>query len=888
MYLSALSRASREAMESFAVADFDSVPVALWAKPDRDTVQQQNDLRRICCYAVWRKPHMRAVSYFILRFFHGYRIQEIAEIACVPLDAIQRRLSEARAEVRAHLAEPYKTPSLLSTAPPEPVQCWSPVSSQSLIEELRASILSSRTGECLSESELRSHYRSIVPKPVATARLSHIVSCEQCLARIDEIGRRPTLKRREPLDGIDGFDGGWSENGGGGPVSDHHSMLRIAQKHRDDVYDHRPQTISIAVDGKIAALHEVQAQRNMQSARIERADKASFVEVFSEQGLRLAKLSLDELPPNGPHRQVQRTNLSDGRWIDLNLTIDGQGLNAEAVYVDPALPTVYVPARSEEEDRRSPVLLEFGSAARDGAENAPAKTSGKDPVRPGTGNSEAKSGPLLVRLWPRLSEIPAAMNPLLTSAMILGLASILCFVAWMHRAPSVTANALLLNAERWDAVSSHAGEAKVIYQKVRIRTSRLTIERAIYRDSTGRRIPRRQPLGLQEEQVRNQFARAGINWDQPLSASSYVNWRSGEQSSKDAIARAGSGLLTLTTTVPSDPEIRQETFTVRENDFHPVGRTIELRNSGTIEIAELNYDALPWSAVNDSLFEPDGAISGVAAPIRPSLSIHLPAPLTDTELDMAELSARLVLDKLHADNGERIELIRTDRGVQVKGIVETDERKQELETQLRFVPHAIPAIFSYREMGGDAPAGTEIASVRMSSVVSQTTPLEKYLVDRGWTGDNVRQISRQIFDSSTAVDRESQAIADLLRRFASKSSLSQTADITLGQLIAEHKSKLLEALTAEEQSLAAVGQTESFKSLPPNSFEVLAADARENVNLTQELISTADPQARSAEVIVPELAKSVAQLRIDLLYVLPSLQLVNNPSPSFRAPNEKP
>jgi hypothetical protein len=888
MYLSALARASREAMESFVVADFDSVPIALWVKPNRDTVQQQNDLRRICCYAVWRKPQMRAASYFILRFFHGYRIQEIAEIACVPLDAIQRRLSEARAEVRVHLAEPDKTQPAFLAAPPEPVQSWSPVSSQRLVQELRASILSNRTGKCLSESELQAHYRSVSPKPVSTSRLSHIVSCEECLARIDGIGRRPTLKDREPLDGIDGFDG----DGGNGEdrarsISGHHTLLRRVQKHRDDVYDHRPQTLSIAVDGKIVALHEVQAQRNMQSARIERADKSSFVEVFSEQGLRVAMLSLDELPPNGPHEQVQRTSLSDGRWIDLKLTIDGQGLNAEVVYFDPALPAVNVSAHSEDEDQLSPVLLEIGSAARDDAEQDQAQASGEDSVRPGKGDPEPKFGPRLVRLWSRLSEIPAAMNPLFTSAMILGLASILCFVVWMHRAPSVTANALLHSAERWDTAASQAGEAKVIYQKIRIQTPRLTIERAIYRDSTGRRRPRRQPLGPEEEQIRNRLDRAGINWDQPLSAASYENWRGREQGSKDAVARAGSGLLTLTTTAASDPEIKQETFTVRESDFHPVGRTIELRDSGTIEIAELNYDVLPWSAVNDSLFEPEGAISGVGAPIRPSLSIHLPVPLTDTELDLAELSARLVLDKLHADNGERIELVRTERGVQVKGIVETDERKRELETQLRFVPHVIPAIFSYRDMENHTSTGTDITSVRMSSVVSQTTPLEKYLVDRGWTRDNVRHISRQIFDSSTAIDRESQAITDLLKRFASKNSLSQTADATLEQLIAEHRSRLLKALTAEEQSLAAVGLTASSKSLPLKSLESLTANARTNVNLTQELISTADSQPRSAEAIVPELAESVAQLRTDLLHVPPSLQPFHNSSLSPQAPNEK-
>jgi hypothetical protein len=296
---------------------------------------------------------------------------------------------------------------------------------------------------------------------------------------------------------------------------------------------------------------------------------------------------------------------------------------------------------------------------------------------------------------------------------------------------------------------------------------------------------------------------------------------------------------------------------------------------------------LPWSAVNDSLFEPEATLSGIRVPAHPSLSLHLPSPLTDAELDLAELSARLVLNRLHADNGERIEIVRSEKGVQVKGIVETEERKRELETQLRFVPHVIPAIFSYHDMENHPPAETEINSVRMSSVVSQTTPLEKYLVDRGWTRDNVRHISRQIFDSSTVIDRESQAITDLLKRFASKNSLSQTADATLEQLIAEHRSRLLEALTAEEQSIAAVGLTASSKSLPLKSLESLTANARTNVNLTQELISTADLQPRSAEAIVPELAESVAQLRTDLLHLPPSLQPLHNSFPSPQAPNEK-
>ncbi|MBT9331582.1 RNA polymerase sigma factor [Paracidobacterium acidisoli] len=887
MYLSALTRTSREAMQSVAVADFDSVQVALWVKPNHDMLQQQNELRSICSYAVWRKPQVRGASYFVLRFFHGYRIQEIAEIACVPIAAIQPRLSEVRTEVRAYLAGPHTMQPAFRTAPPEPVQCWSPVSSQRLVQELRASILNSKTGPCLSEKELQAHYRSLTPKPVSTSRLSHIASCEECLARIDGIFRRPTLKDREPLDGMDGMAGRrGSEKTSSGSASEHRALLRMAQRHRDDVYDHRPQTLSIAVDGRIVALHEVQAQRNMLAARVALADKPGFVEVFSEQGLRIAMLSLNEQPPHGPHQQIHRTSLSNDRWIDLALTIDGQGLNAEVVYFDPALPAVTA-TLFEAEEQAVPILVEDQPATQEGVHEDQA--FGSHPIRPGRGGSKSKSGPRLVWLWSRLNEIPSAMNPLLASALILGLASILCFFAWMRRAPSVTASALLHNAERWDA-ASQPGESRVIYQKVRIQTPRRAIERAIYRDSAGRRRPKRQPLSPEDGQIRDRLALAGVNWDQPLSATSYEEWRAREQGSRDVVVRADRGLLTLTTTAPSDPQIRQETFTVRESDFHPVGRTVELRDAGTIEIAELNYDVLPWSAVNDSLFEPEAALSGARAPIHPSLSIHVPAPLTDAQLDMAELSARLVLNRLDADNGERIEVVRTESGVQVKGIVETDERKQELETQLHLVPHVIPAIFSYRDMDNRRGAASEINSIQSSSFVPQPTPLEQYLATRGWSRDNIGEISHQIFDSSATIDRESQTITDLLQRFSSKSGLSRAADDSLEQLISEHKSRLLDALSAEEHSIAAVGLTASPEARPPASLktlEVLAADARANVSLTKELISTDGSQPRSVEAIVPELAGSVAQLRTDLLNLQPALQPLQDSSPSSPAPNKK-
>ncbi len=99
IYLSGLARSSREALHFVSVAEFDSFESALTGNSAGDPLQTQNDLRRICGYAVWRKESSKSASYFILHFFHGYGRREIAELACLPISAIYNKLKIARSEV---------------------------------------------------------------------------------------------------------------------------------------------------------------------------------------------------------------------------------------------------------------------------------------------------------------------------------------------------------------------------------------------------------------------------------------------------------------------------------------------------------------------------------------------------------------------------------------------------------------------------------------------------------------------------------------------------------------------------------------------------------------------------------------------------------------------
>ncbi len=337
IYLSDLARASREALRFVSIGDFDSFDFAVAANQAGDPLQRQNDLRIICTYAVWRKEQSKSASYFILHFFHGYSRREIAELACLPIAAIYNKLKAARTEVKSHLKQSSKLRIVDRDSVPSAHFLWTLLSPIELFKELRNTILDARTGICLDEEALVAHYRASMPNPIPCLLLSHIVSCERCLDIIDRYFRRPALKDREPLDGFCSSSDAGDSRIAGPNRETQMAVLQAVRRRWDRIHEHRPETLSIAVNGKIVAFHDVQSRHSTLSARIEHPEREQFVEVFSEQDVRLALLSVGELPPDGPPVMTQHVALSDSRWLELNLRFDGLGMNSEVAYFDPAL-----------------------------------------------------------------------------------------------------------------------------------------------------------------------------------------------------------------------------------------------------------------------------------------------------------------------------------------------------------------------------------------------------------------------------------------------------------------------------------------------------------------------------------------------------------------------
>ncbi len=465
----------------------------------------------------------------------------------------------------------------------------------------------------------------------------------------------------------------------------------------------------------------------------------------------------------------------------------------------------------------------------------------------------------------RLPKYPKPMfspiNLALTAGIFFSLATAVSFyVWWQQRTPAITSNALLVRAQRWDAPDSGHTDG-VVYQQIQISTPKRILRRSIYRDVQRRRSQKMSQMSQADTQLETTLAIAGVQWNAPLSAADYQSWHDRQHEREDRIAHAGSHLLKLTTTTAEGP-VAEQSLTVRDTDFHPVERTVAFRDAQTVEIAELDYKILPWSAVDTSLFEPfHGDLRTASDAPGRIVPFPLPAAVTEGQLDEAELSARLVLNQLHADTGEQIGIHRGAQAIEVTGVVETDDHKRQLQMQLSMVPHVAVSLRSVTELKNTAGMNAP-TSIQVASMPEQRPPLAVYLQAHGHSLNESNMLAQGLYSTAMTIDQESKAIASLQKRFGSEAQESVFATATLAELIHNHRERLVSALRQERQLLLqARGAGRPENALSPQETAPLLEIAGKNLALAKELTEGNPTTARSAELILTEMSRTTENLK---------------------------
>jgi RNA polymerase sigma factor (sigma-70 family) len=342
MYLSQVRRAGLIQDSRFSIADFDSIEMGLRsfrASDPREHLDLQDELRQICQYACLRKQTSKVGSVFILRFFHGYYASEIAQVLSSTRMAVDRYLQISRREAKSYLTDPTSLKFMSETRSANPPALGCARTTPELLNELREAIFAARDGDCFSKAELKERYRR--KPPIDGSLLAHLVSCSLCLDAVNQLLELPPLAERSSDDRL-GRDVPPGKSGGGGAGGTGASVVESKKKYQrrvKEVMEHRPQELRVAVNGFVLGAQQVNSELSKLALTANVDEPIGFVEVFSEQGVRLLFFDVDQ-PTDGSIEQSAGVDFDCGRALDLSLSFRGPWPAVNLAYHDPTFDAV--------------------------------------------------------------------------------------------------------------------------------------------------------------------------------------------------------------------------------------------------------------------------------------------------------------------------------------------------------------------------------------------------------------------------------------------------------------------------------------------------------------------------------------------------------------------
>jgi RNA polymerase sigma factor (sigma-70 family) len=704
MHLSEVRRAARTHNRHISIIDYDSAEIALRSADPFDQIQARDELRAVCNYACARKEKSKAGSVLLLRFFHGYYANEISLVLRSPRRAVDDWLLIARREAKLHLESPHRF-ALLKHIPGAETYDIASGQTPGFLSELRSAVFHSCRGSCLAKEQLRVMYFSTEAGSIDCPTLAHIVSCRICLDKVNELLGLARLSDRYPTD----MTGPDTESKGGlrrthkpDAKSGSHYAKNCRRRVRD-TFEHIPKELCISVNGFVLGSQSLSGEQSEQTLNVSMADKLGFVEVFSEQGIRLLFLSA-EPPPDGPAEQAASVELSEGRRLDLTLSFSAQWPRLHTVYYDPT---------SKSADRLKKIALTDTSADLKLREEPQEIAIDVDPL-----------GFLRqVKLW--LVGLVSWLSPAKVTA-ILAMLLISITLLMSRRGPSVSAAELLRRAS--DSEQAGVGKPDLITRRVlnfeelnrddgtlrarrrieiwldaakgikarRVYDERNRLIAAEWTNADGSRFVYDRESNLQVQRAPERLVKAilesGEVWQLELSARDFSSLIG--HIDKTAVNEKGDAYVIdyRRPLAAGESGLLGARITLNKADLHPLEEALFVRHDGKdleYRFAEQRFESIPPAKVAPSTFEIDPELLGRATnpletngretPRPASDSVTAPAPLGGAAFGELKVDALYRLHQVGSCIRERASVTRTANGeLQIQAIVDNERRRQEV------------------------------------------------------------------------------------------------------------------------------------------------------------------------------------------------------------------
>ena len=389
----------------------------------------------------------------------------------------------------------------------------------------------------------------------------------------------------------------------------------------------------------------------------------------------------------------------------------------------------------------------------------------------------------------------------------------------LRYAPAVKAAELLSRAT--------VAEAKIPKpRQIRVRTGNREITRLV--------APKAVPAAaLQDDaQLATLFRGAHYNWDDPLSARSFSDWRAGLASKSDSVDSVGTGFRINTTTDSND--ISSASLTLA-TDLHATEGNFQFTSRERVEITEIPD---PPTAI--------AAIGQPAVPITPTAPTQHPttpavvAPVGATASDELQVLARI--HQIGADLGEPVDVVRSGVAITVRGIGLDTSRQQQIRAALDGAPNVA---FDFSDSGMLSWSVPD--STRTVGASGNASPLRASL-ERNMGGHAALEaFSSRVLDSTDQL----MARVHALRRLAAHFPPPVEAELTpqdrqsLAQIRTSHATVLAKLATQVHRSvqpeLTALGGSQGSATdavTPASSWQAGADQLFETARRAERLLGS--------------------------------------------------
>ncbi|HLL15768.1 MAG TPA: sigma-70 family RNA polymerase sigma factor [Pyrinomonadaceae bacterium] len=826
--LSQIRRRERLPGQSLSALQYDSAELSLRVVDPRDQIKVQDELRQICRYACLRKETSKAGSVLLLRFMLGYYPREIAEVMRGSRQAAEERLRAARGEARLFLENPGGL-HFLGKGPDEvcvDVDGYARTSEE-FLQELRHAVFKSCRGDCLSAGRLALLYRER-ESLIEAGTLAHIVSCPRCLDAVNRLLGLPLLSERYPTDtlGTDTRPKGGGDGGGGTPAPTKEHIARRCRRRALETFEHRPHELRISVNGHVMASQKIGQPFSEQALNVAAVERIDFVEVFSEQEIRLLLLCVDEQPPGGPHSRSVKIELSDGRTLEATLSFSSPWPTVQIAYHDPLLQTETAAQRKPSLELTSPDATDqVAATAETDAEGARNRGWRRLPG--------ALAGVLRGLASPDFWLRPGALTAVASLVVIIA-----AFVYLRSDKPAVSAVGLLERSAAAEQAAT-ADTGLVLHRTISLEARRpgaespmrrrIEVWQSAARGEKVRRVYDERGTLLAGEW--EDFGGAGMVYrrggaaqkqtgaDAPASRLSADDiWRV-ELSSDEFRALVGNaarvsaeesaGGYVLKYAGRADaatPRLVHATLILSKDDLRATSQTLVVEGSeGRREyrFVETGFSRRDAASIDPAVFRPERELVGdpVEGGVRtektnaPDASPHQPlvgdAPAAVVASAELEIEVNYLLDQIKANLGEQISVERTTGGkLRVEALVETERRKGEILRALGPIlnnPAVVAEVSTVEEAlrrrkgKAAAPRGEEVEEVEVATArIPADEDLRRYFSAR--LGGGAERVDEEIERFAIrAMGRSRQALmhASALRRLAGRFSPAETRALTL-------------------------------------------------------------------------------------------------------------